>query len=606
LDKQEGLSPERILRAVLARPKTFVTSVMAFGFAFGGAAAAVPPSYKATVVMTIDPGRYPNDFLRPNVIPGLGTRLGGMERMLESAPVIEEMRNKTGLAAMDSPGGGILEALGLGSDPVDSWRKSFRFEVPVDVAQSPNKPADTAPLVEMTFKSSDPVIAARIVNECAKRANDENNRFRRAFVEEVVRFIQKSQDRAREVTQKRDEAFNAFKLANMDKLPEQEAFLAGKLGQLRIRYSDLKQSERFAEARLEQLNAERGLLVAQIALNVQLAVGGTGNGDDGRDTPRELRAERLRLVQEVERRQDEYELLLTRNTPSEPTTRGAKLLLDRAKERLAGVESQLRLLGLLPREPGEGAVPVKPQEQGADRSSRRRPLVNDPIPPKKGIPNAPLNERLEHSGELKKTQDDAKKDRPILPTFIAQAGVVAVLSSETIDEKVLERSLDEMSYRLVVSNPGYGRVRAIDFAVKETKEALKELVRQREECFADTKKTEEQLGAIPEVRQRLETLARDLIEARDDHRRLADQLDNAKKALEVENEGKGEQFRVIDFARPPTKPTGPARALLVALALALALGAATGACTLLDLHARGSLRLLSEQPVEQPRRKGAA
>src|SRR5256885_15194768 len=111
----------------------------------------------------------------------------------------------------------------------------------------------------------------------------------------------------------------------------------------------------------------------------------------------------------------------------------------------------------------------------------------------------------------------------------------------------------------------------------------KELLRQREEAFADIKKCEDQLAAIPEVRQRLETLARDLIEAREDSRRLSDQLDNARKALEVENEGKGEQFRVIDFARPPTKPSGPGRPIFVGIAIAVALAFAAVLCTFFDL-----------------------
>jgi hypothetical protein len=611
VEKQPGLSPEQVLRAVASRPRTFAAAALVFGFAFGAGAAAIPPSYKATVVMTIDPGRYPNDFLRPNVIPSLGTRLGGMERMLESAPVIEELRAKTGLASLEPGGGGMLQALGLATDPIESWRKSFRFDVPVDIAQPQHQNPDTAPLVELSFKSSDPTIAARVVNECAKRANDENNRFRRAFVEEVVRFIQKTQERAKEIAQKRDEAFNTFKIANMDKLPEQEAFIEGKLGNLRIRYSDLKQSERFAEARLEQLEAERGLLVAQIALNVQLARTGSGGDDDsGKDTPRELRQERQRLLVEVDRRKDDYDLALSRYTEAEPTTKAAKLLLDNAKERLDEIETRLKRLGLLPGDMPGTVAPVTTEDKGTDFKPRKKhKLFDDPIPPGKNMNNnSALGHHFDSTEESPASgSDDEKKGLFSGPTaLLAQAQVVAVLTSETIDEKTLERSLDEMSYRLVVSNPGYGRIRGIDFLARETKASLEDLARQREDCFRETKKAEEELAAIPEVRQRLESLARDLTESRDDYHRLTDQLDNARKALEVENENKGEQFRVIDFARPPTRPTGPGRPLLIALAVALALAAAAASCAVSDLRARGVLTLLPAEPAPAAPRKEAA
>src|SRR5205823_6912664 len=103
-------------------------------------------------------------------------------------------------------------------------------------------------------------------------------------------------------------------------------------------------------------------------------------------------------------------------------------------------------------------------------------------------------------------------------------------------------------------------------------------------AFAEIRKGEEQLAAIPEVRQRLESLGRSLIEAREDFARLTNQLDNARKALAVENEGKGEQLRVIDFARPPSRPTGPGAIVFLGLSALLALGAAAGSCLLLDMR----------------------
>lgn len=593
-----GLSLEQVLRAVLARRKTFGASLVASSIVLGAGAAAIPPSYKATVVMTIDPGRYPNDFLRPNVIPGLELRLGGMERMLESAPVIEELRGRTGLAKKEPPGsGGVLEALGLASDPIDAWRKAFKFEIPIDVVQSPNHSPDEAPLVEMSFKSSDPEMAARVVNECAKRANEENNRFRRAFVEEVVRFIQKAQERATETARQREEAFNAFKLANADRLPEQEAFLEAKLAQLRIRYADLKNSERFSEARLEQLTSERGLLVAQIALSVQL-MQATGGDERDTSTPSDLKHDRLRLQMVLDEREDALMQLLAAYTDKDPRVRGLEELVEKSRSRIAEIDAKLRQLAALTGDAAPLTSVAPLTSAGVSRDfmpSREHKLFpNDPYEtPGQRFPNAPLNHRLEaaDAAPVPSSSTAASSPAPAPPGHTSK--VVDVLAGENVDERTLQRMLDESSYRLVVANPGYGRIRQIDSAAKETRDGLKEVVRQREEAFTDIRKSEDELAAIPEVRQRLESLARDLIESREDYRRLSDQLDNARKALEVENEGKGEQFRVIDFARPPTKPSGPGRPIFIAIALVLAFAVAAGVCLVLDMRARGFFQQLA-------------
>jgi uncharacterized protein involved in exopolysaccharide biosynthesis len=592
----DGLTPERVLGAVLRRKKLFAATLAASAAAFGAAAGAVPPSYRANVVMTIEPGRYPNDFLRPNVIPGLDTRLGGMEKMLQSAPVIEELRQKTGLAARDG-GGGSLDALGLASDPIETWRKAFRFEVLQGLAQGARK-SEEAVLVEVSYKHSDPEMAAKVVNACAARANEENNRFRRAFVEEVVRFIQKTEERTRDVTRGREEAWNAFKLANLDRLPEQEPHLAARLSQLRIRYADLKNTERFGDARLEQLTSERGLLVAQVALAVQIASAGMGGDSGERDGgPGELRRERALLWIDLNKAKDELAELEKIYMPRLPQVVLAKDRVARLEARLKDVDAKLAALGLALSSNAEKAPAVEiPKERdlfGPGKDDEKTPGGLRKVPvtiPGNKLDGAPKPDGGSKKDDAKK--DDAKKDakeavkeqeKQAAPV-LAPAKVVDVLSTDQIDEKSIKKALDEFSYRLVVSNPSYSRIRQIDFGLKETKESLKEVTRQREECFGEIKKTEESLAAIPEVRARLEVLGRALLEAREDLRRLADQLENAKKALEVENEGKGEQFRVIDFARPPTKSSGPGRGMFMALALAAAIGFTIGVCLLLEMR----------------------
>jgi uncharacterized protein involved in exopolysaccharide biosynthesis len=590
VDREEGgLSLERVVRAVLARRRTFGLAAAIGSALLGAGAMAIPPAYKASVVMTIDPGRYPNDFLRPNVIPGLDTRLGGMEKMLESAPVIEELRARTGLASKDAPPGGVMDALGLAGDAVDAWRKAFKFEVLQGLTPTGHK-TEEALLVEVSYKHSDPAMAAKVVNACAMRANEENNLFRRAFVDEVVRFVKKAEERAKDSAHAREEAWNVFKTQNMDKLPEQEPYIAQRLSQLRIRYADLKSSERFAESRLEQLTSERGLLVAQIALNVQIAQAVTGDTD----SPRELRLELARLQLERERTEDELRKLEGQFLDTLPQVKITREQLEATNARIHDVQLKLMQLGLI-------AGGVEPTAPALPTKKRPPSLFDDPETKAfgpGGIPKVPVVIPRKDGDAPPKEAPPAPPKDDVPKAAVATGLVASVLSRDAIDEKTIQKSLDEMSYRLVVSNPGYSRIRAIDFSLKEARESTKELALQREECLAETRKAEEQLAAIPEVRQRLDALGRALFEAREDFRRLSDQLDNAEKALEVENEGKGEQFRVIDFARPPTRPSGPGRPVFVGLAIAMALAAAAAFCVMADSRARAEAEAAAA-PVPQ-------
>jgi uncharacterized protein involved in exopolysaccharide biosynthesis len=587
--EQNDLSLERVIASVLRRKKAFLVSFLAGAVTLGAIARSIPPRYKAQVVLTIEPGRFPNDFLRPNVIPGLESRLGGMEKMLVSAPVIEELRARTGLAARDGPGGGLLEMMGIANDPIESWRKSFEFEVLQGEAPTTHK-VDEAVVVQMSFKHADPEMASRVVNGCAARANEENNRFRRAFVEEVVRFVQKEEERARLTVHEREDGFNSFKLSNSDKLPEQEPLILARLGQLRIRYADLKNAERFADARLEQLTSERGLLVAQIALIVQIAATGGDVGDH--DSPLELRRERVRLIMERDIRADELKSLEAQFTPRTPQVVIAKDRLDTTETRLRDVEAKLATFGV-----SVGELPEAPAPRHADvldfdgkEPGRTMPGGLEKVPVKLPGDSAPVDSSTTTADKGAPKGAAAHEPKVLAgPTPDASANrVVQVLANPPLDEKTLEKSLDSFAYRLVVGNPGYARIRTIDFALKETKDAIAETVGQREESFRDIRKAEEQLASVPEVRQRLEALARALFEGREDFARLQNQLDNAQKALEVENEGKGEQLRVIDFARPPTKPTGPGTLVFVGIALVLALGLAVGACVLLETRKSAS------------------
>jgi polysaccharide chain length determinant protein (PEP-CTERM system associated) len=136
---------------------------------------------------------------------------------------------------------------------------------------------------------------------------------------------------------------------------------------------------------------------------------------------------------------------------------------------------------------------------------------------------------------------------------------------------------------------------------------VQSLMTQLDQSIVEAKTSAEQINAIngqlavytrrlentPKREQELALLTRDYDATRDLFKSLLAKRGEADMATELEQRQKGEQFRVIEPARLPERPTGPSRFRLLLIGLALAIGA-SGAAIVIAEQVDTSFRRIDE------------
>jgi polysaccharide chain length determinant protein (PEP-CTERM system associated) len=140
------------------------------------------------------------------------------------------------------------------------------------------------------------------------------------------------------------------------------------------------------------------------------------------------------------------------------------------------------------------------------------------------------------------------------------------------------------------SNPRYA-----DLQTRITEYQLKigELQKRQVEQEADIKELEKYLTAIPKHQDELQTLERNYTIAAGQVESYLNQLDQARKASELEAQGMGPSFEIKDPPRVPVMPFSPNRSKIAAVSVVLGLGGAFGLIFLLALLDQ-SLRSIEE------------
>jgi polysaccharide chain length determinant protein (PEP-CTERM system associated) len=130
-----------------------------------------------------------------------------------------------------------------------------------------------------------------------------------------------------------------------------------------------------------------------------------------------------------------------------------------------------------------------------------------------------------------------------------------------------------------------------DLRLAATNPYVLSLMQQQDQAAVEVKATAEEIAGLnrqlalyqrrlentPKREAELATITRDYETTRDTFRSLLAKRAEADITSNLEQGAKGEQFRVIDPARPPDRPTGPNRLRLLMVGIVLALGAAGAA-----------------------------
>ncbi len=94
---------------------------------------------------------------------------------------------------------------------------------------------------------------------------------------------------------------------------------------------------------------------------------------------------------------------------------------------------------------------------------------------------------------------------------------------------------------------------------------------------------QQRVESTPKREQELAALSRDYTITQQNYQRLLDRSYEAKRAESMEMRQQGEQFRVVDYARPPEVPVSPNGMKIAAIFLVLGLGTGAGFIFLLEV-----------------------
>lgn len=110
----------------------------------------------------------------------------------------------------------------------------------------------------------------------------------------------------------------------------------------------------------------------------------------------------------------------------------------------------------------------------------------------------------------------------------------------------------------------------------------KEITRLKEKIEVYQRRVE----STPKREQELAGLTRDYTITQQNYQRLLDRYYESKRAESMEKRQQGEQFRILDFAKPPQTPVSPDKTRIALVFLALGLGAGAGILFLFELADR--------------------
>jgi len=140
------------------------------------------------------------------------------------------------------------------------------------------------------------------------------------------------------------------------------------------------------------------------------------------------------------------------------------------------------------------------------------------------------------------------------------------------------------------ANPSSLRLRKVRSEVEETINALKEEEKALRQAVATYQR---RVDNAPHREQEFQELSRDYKTMKELYNALLQRYQEALVAASLEHGQKGDQFRLLDQAIPPSRPAAPNRLRLIFIGLILSLGLAGGAVGLIE-HRDTSFHTLNE------------
>lgn len=196
-----NLTLSELLRALWRRRIWFLVPLV-LGVVAGVAALRVlPPTYRAETKVLVEPQRVPIDYVKPTVVVSMQDRLRTIEPLIKNRDNLER----------------IVREIGLYPELRDAVPMDLLVERAArDLLVEPR--GDT---FYISFKSSDPVKAARTANRVADLFIQSNLQLRENQAQGTSKFLESELAATKRRLEQQEARIAAFKSAHMGNLPEQ-------------------------------------------------------------------------------------------------------------------------------------------------------------------------------------------------------------------------------------------------------------------------------------------------------------------------------------------------------------------------------------------------
>lgn len=264
--------PEDALE-ILERRKWWIAIAAVLGLSLGAVVyVLLPPEYEASTTILVEPQEIPQDFVQSTVTLSIDQRLRTLRERVTGHDNLNELIDAVGTARLDPEGNHSREGIMAGIRE--------RLEVSLGAPQT------AASVFNISYRDSDPELAAAVVREVADLFVAENIKDRAAQAAATAEFLDRELAKLRAELDAKEEELSEFKEGRMGALPDQLD-------------SNLRELDRLTtslNANLEAQTAARERIAAleqQMASGELAAPGGTSQVAEGSAASKlqELRAE---------------------------------------------------------------------------------------------------------------------------------------------------------------------------------------------------------------------------------------------------------------------------------------------------------------------------
>ena len=244
----EGLNFEKYWGIVRRRHIYFLVPFFFGWLAVWSASWVLPSVYKSSTLILVEQPSMPKDYVTPNVIDDLQSRLQSISQQILSRTRLLHIIDEFNLYAKDR-----------GRLTPDELAERMRKDIEIELVKGDQHQVTS---FNIFYSSHDPQIAQKVTSELTNLFISENLELRQQASEDTTKFLESQLETARQSLAEQEEKVKQFKEQHLGELPTQLGsnlqILAGLQGQLQNQEDALNtanQQNAYLQSLLEQTRA---------------------------------------------------------------------------------------------------------------------------------------------------------------------------------------------------------------------------------------------------------------------------------------------------------------------------------------------------------------